>query len=251
MNVLETFPFRGHFPGIGNLLVAVNRMLDTGEYQLKLPLDPGNPRDFRIRIYASKSSRPTLDLKLPLAEEVSDLRIHKIVELVSSAQKSMSFYFSSDDSSISFVTGGYINNFVAHQPLLDPSKVVHEHTFEFRKSAPGISDVISAMSGLMNGRTEDGYLYSSNITLDGSTCRWLQLHIYYHDNMQATLTLTRQLKTARSKDITELTKLNFAWAHNAPVEISSSDDFHLFVTICEPEDPKRLRNLLNCYSILK
>lgn len=243
----DTFALRNPFPGLGKLLNAVNLLVASKEFFLRFFTDSETPYILSICVYGRRSDNPTLTIRAGLNDSVSQEQIRQVGnKLQSGAKKSSSEnYFLFTDTTESTVTvkyGAFAVNFLPTTSVISEADIVHRHEYSFRKLAPGIGSVISAITTLVNLRNESGYLYSLQASLDNIESKWFRLKLKHMRDAQhcgdneATVMLRRRLKSVTNADKRNLSLLNFAAAFGAPIEFRCNDDIHLLVLIGIPAD---------------
>lgn len=242
MEVLATFKFRECFPGIRNLLMAINHMLDSGSYHYNIKLI--DPCDLQMSLFESETTHPTLMVNLPLAENTDSIELNTFITQFASDKKFRShqplkfFLYSKDDKSITFISGDYVDSFEYYVTNIEPTKIIHEYTFMLRKEATGFHDLLSAISQLL-----DQHDYRILSSLDKNNNRWLQIHIYFQKSVKPLLVISRRLLTLKKEDGKQVSKINFCSAHEAPIVFSSNDNSCIMVAIGQPTSLYRLHSL--------
>lgn len=234
MKVLATFKFQKCFPGIGNLLMAINRMLNSGVYHYRIKfIELSNC--LQISLFESESAHPTLMLNLPLSADFNPYEHNSFFSIYGSDKRSRSHsplkfsLYSNDDSSLTFISGNSLDSFEYFVANIETSEIIYEYSFLLRKEAVGFHDFLSAMSQLLIQHN-----YKVLASLDKNNNRWLQIHIYFEKSNMPLLVISRRLLTLKKEDGRQVSKINFCSAHEAPIVFSSNDNFCITVAVARP-----------------
>lgn len=245
-NVLATLNFRETFPGIGNLLQAVNQLLDSGNYHIRQTLNPAHPKHLYLDVFGKKTSHCTLKLDIPLDPcTTSEITLSDLCKKLNS---STSIRLIANDETVIFCTGSaaYSTSSQAELETIDANSIVLEHTFILRKPVPCFDCLLSCMCIMANELN-----YQLICSSDPQTHRWLEINLFHHDFLHPIAVCSRRLKAPKKTDLAVLSKINMASSHGASIIFKyNENDASIVARIVEPKSPNRLHHLLLALQLL-
>lgn len=232
--ILATFQFRKPLPGIGNVLRAANTLLNSGDYRVRSPLNPLHPKHLYLEIFQSiRSPHPTLKLDLPLEYNADETKIKEVVQQIETSKSSLRFVSDANDESVSIVSELIPESeSIRRATADDSSKYVLQHTFEIRKAAPYLDELLHCISSMAE-KHENNLIFA----FDAQTHRCLQINVFVSSLPHPIVVCSRRLKSPKKTDWSIVSQINLASSYSASVHLGYTEDSQLIsVYVTEPSN---------------